>query len=1794
MRSYYRMIIMLTALLGVALVGIGSPRVASAQVHCIDCADVNAPSVGISPANGTYGGPGMSYTITVTINWCDDHSLDAASREIDFNGQSVTTSFSYVVSAKTGCGSHATSVGSVTLNPGPNTVTGYICDTSSNCNAGSGSFTGQIIYSVAISPPAAAVSLRPNADTTQGFTVTNGGNAQATVSISALCSGTVLATGCSVAPTSLSLGVGQTAAVTASFRTGASGGTTGVVSVIALTGGVSDTGLVNVNVPAEYAVAVTPRDSVVVVPPSSSSSRVFTVTSHSNLTSTFAFTANCSGDLIVAGSCSTSPASASLAPGGASNVTVSFQTGSAGASAIILHALNTAPAGSLPQANDSGWVAVSLTTPLAAVTLAGATPGTTVEKSACLHFAIRPSVGSECGVLRVTHALPGIRTLNKARVPTLVYYYDQAASPQVIGVNVARIGASTPDSVRAILYQRSAGAYVELQRRVFGGGAWSGAAPQRVAMTMADVSGLPSRIVPYRIQVDFKMPGQAWASAAPPADGEVAIIRRELGAGWHLAGVEGLYLQPDSSVLWVGGDGSARKYVARGVTGTNRVFTAPSVDRPDTLLQSTTDKMYTRRAENGLRIVFDTVGLHRQTINRIGQITTFGYLAGTRKLDTITVAPTSAGLRYLFNYSSNGTLTSITAPGASGVRTTTITPSAVAGVLARITDPDSSHVDFEYSTSMGGGQLMNAYTDRRGTRTTLTAESAAPTLGIDSTHSGAQVIAHTFRTNVSVGAASGASPVPVDSAYFRYDGPRSDVVDIARIWVNGLGAPTVIAGPVGDTTRIVYADARFPGLATRVTRPNGVVAASGYDARGHIVVDTTYSPFGDGRNAITRYGWDPIWDAVTCVISPTGIITETQYDPSYGYVTWTQTGGSSHRRTFSYYTPSSGVAAGLAKSMSLPTDSLDKHDEYRYDATLGNLRMYRTPMGFTTLSYADAIGRDTMTITPIRADTVDSAMVVQTGQRVRVHYDVANRIREQWSENGPLLALPDTFRIRAETIQVQTDYDVAGSPTAVRRRSLPDSNNIGWISDGWLYDGFGRDTASPRLRKHFDVAGNVVWTSHGDSSLYDAGGRLTRHFLPSIAWLARDSTWGMAEATGAAADTEIFTYGREGELLAADNRYARIRRGYYPNGALRGDTAFYQDYMLGGTYSQMTPITHKYDLDGRPDTLQHTLVGSGIVKYDYDAATGALSKVTDPQGYQFTYTEDASCRLSSLGFPNNGADYYRYDADSRARSINGDSVIRDARGKVVWTSNGMSSSLRTMRYSPLGNVLELDRSDGSETYTPDALGNNKAVSISGTAGSPWAPETSGDWKKIYDPGRGTLDYSSKVSEEDPHVGDYMPDGYWTWDGDRQIQSMAIGYRHVNFSSGIGGDSLVADTNNTFLSYDGNNRLRRTLSVTRQVYTVNGTSVTDSVRMRSHEYRYDALGRRIMSRYRGPYECRYTNSSDCRATIDWHVWNGSELLFESRAVESELPPDYPNFDGTVVYTQGERLDVPLSIARSSASSPCDFTVSPHADWRGQLTGGSFDGTMPSCANVVWLANNMTAYRRGPAFDATTPWNGSLIDQGSDQSGLQYMRNRYFDPATGQFTQADPIGIAGGLNVYGYANGDPVTFSDPFGLTVCFGGSEEERKSLSNATKRATDTDFSLDANGCAVGVRPRGDSFTPLGERMNEMSEDLTGEWDIQYSLVGPLFTGVGDRSLGYAFVGEGPNSSASLKPYKTGPYGQCDGGEARTTLESLIAHEFFGHVYEGRAGRSTKAEKPAVEAENLYHDLHDGHPRCKW
>ena len=103
--------------------------------------------------------------------------------------------------------------------------------------------------------------------------------------------------------------------------------------------------------------------------------------------------------------------------------------------------------------------------------------------------------------------------------------------------------------------------------------------------------------------------------------------------------------------------------------------------------------------------------------------------------------------------------------------------------------------------------------------------------------------------------------------------------------------------------------------------------------------------------------------------------------------------------------------------------------------------------------------------------------------------------------------------------------------------------------------------------------------------------------------------------------------------------------------------------------------------------------------------------------------------------------------------------------------------------------------------------------------------------------------------------------------------------------------------------------------------------------------------------------------------------------------------------------------------------------------GQTTGPPLGSAAASrCALVPWPFGQ-SAYDQARGQVALPSWNGSLRRQARDATGFEFRRHRVYDPKTGRFTQEDPIGLAGGLNLYGYAGGDPVNFSDPFGLFAC---------------------------------------------------------------------------------------------------------------------------------------------------------------
>ena len=68
--------------------------------------------------------------------------------------------------------------------------------------------------------------------------------------------------------------------------------------------------------------------------------------------------------------------------------------------------------------------------------------------------------------------------------------------------------------------------------------------------------------------------------------------------------------------------------------------------------------------------------------------------------------------------------------------------------------------------------------------------------------------------------------------------------------------------------------------------------------------------------------------------------------------------------------------------------------------------------------------------------------------------------------------------------------------------------------------------------------------------------------------------------------------------------------------------------------------------------------------------------------------------------------------------------------------------------------------------------------------------------------------------------------------------------------------------------------------------------------------------------------------------------------------------------------------------------------------------------------------------GSTANAETGFTGASTP--NQTGGFTYLRNRWYDPQSGRFLTQDPIGLAGGVNLYAYAGNNPVSFSDPYGL------------------------------------------------------------------------------------------------------------------------------------------------------------------
>jgi RHS repeat-associated protein len=596
----------------------------------------------------------------------------------------------------------------------------------------------------------------------------------------------------------------------------------------------------------------------------------------------------------------------------------------------------------------------------------------------------------------------------------------------------------------------------------------------------------------------------------------------------------------------------------------------------------------------------------------------------------------------------------------------------------------------------------------------------------------------------------------------------------------------------------------------------------------------------------------------------------------------------------------------------------------------------------------------------------------------------------------------------------------------------------------------------------YDPAGNPVATitprGHAITMQYDALDRVTRRVLPQVTYALADcSVHGLSTSwcpwvfplypdSGSglviAADTEAFAYDVMGNTTYAANGVSRIRRTYNKNGAIATETDSLRKYTNATFGTHVYALRFAYDLNGRRDTLYHpsNLAPSQGSTQTYQYATfGPLSEVRNVFGNRYKFFYDAAGRLDSLAVPG-GWETYTYDDDGRrtarvekagATTLHDDDFTYDKAGHVrAVTGTGGHGWTVANVYTGSGGLLATDLYDNGglphfiEEYQTDGLANVSAKRVD---------EGVNDPKSIYlyDDFSGLLDRI--VSLEPP----YPPEG-WQPDTTYNLYDEAGNVRYSGWRHPYDNWWALRGSAN-FYRADG--KLLVTVVYRDSVLLSTGNRVDK--RGRHEEYWYDALGRRVLVRRRGDDSFLCYGADYCKSSIERFVWDGDQLLYELRAPGSDSDPldDTPPYTGDdtkygwVGYTHGPGLDAPLDLFRMDFD---DLTrvVLPHTNWRGAYDAGT-DTTGTEL--VTWDFQFPASYRNAFHSDPEAPfrdlpdWFGSLIQDKADESGLIYMRNRYYDPATGRFTQEDPIGLAGGLNLYGFASGDPINFGDPFGLT-----------------------------------------------------------------------------------------------------------------------------------------------------------------
>ena len=194
------------------------------------------------------------------------------------------------------------------------------------------------------------------------------------------------------------------------------------------------------------------------------------------------------------------------------------------------------------------------------------------------------------------------------------------------------------------------------------------------------------------------------------------------------------------------------------------------------------------------------------------------------------------------------------------------------------------------------------------------------------------------------------------------------------------------------------------------------------------------------------------------------------------------------------------------------------------------------------------------------------------------------------------------------------------------------------------------------------------------------------------------------------------------------------------------------------------------------------------------------------------------------------------------------------------------------------------------------------------------------------------------------------------------------------------------------------------------YNDRGRLATDTVGSTASSFVYDALGQMV----------KYTFGTT------------STMLMYDEA--GHILGEYNSSSGAMMWEYIWMGDIPVAQIVNNGSSVTVYYI--HT---GQLNAPR-KITLPSANALAWRWDPHPFGEQTP--NANPSGLGTFVNNlrfpgqyYTYESGLNHNGYRDYDPQTGRYLESDPIGLYGGnYSTYGYAGSNPISFTDPTGLTL----------------------------------------------------------------------------------------------------------------------------------------------------------------